>query len=111
MRIRLFAASLLLAFCAFAAFASVLFAQPTFPTTVRVTTNSNLRSGPGTGYARVGRATTGTLLTVTGCNDTCDWYQLDNGNWIAAFLVVEVAATTNPQPAATSASTGATAKG
>jgi len=54
--------------------------------------DANLRSGPGTTYAIAGRARTGQVITVIGCNSNCNWYQLESGVWIAASLV---------QPAAT----------
>jgi uncharacterized protein YraI len=71
--------------------------------------NANIRSGPGTTYDVVGRATSGQTLTVTGRNEAGDWYQLADGTWIAAFLVdgalgalpiVGVAATENVAPVA-----------
>jgi hypothetical protein len=52
-----------------------------------VNTTANIRSGPGTNYSVVGQAQTGQVLTVTACNEDCSWYQLDTGNWIAAFLI------------------------
>lgn len=64
--------------------------------------NANLRAGPGTTHAIVGSARKGSPLTIVATNPAGDWYQLDTGAWIAAFLVeVEepVAAVT---PAATS---------
>jgi uncharacterized protein YgiM (DUF1202 family) len=48
---------------------------------------ANLRQGPGTEYAILGTAQVGQSLTLTGRNDAGDWYQLDTGAWIAAFLV------------------------
>ena len=52
-----------------------------------VNRNANLRAGPGTSFAVVGNATAGDVVTVVGENNTGDWYQLETGNWIAAFLV------------------------
>lgn len=52
-----------------------------------VNSTANIRSGPGTSYSIVGQAQPGQTLTVTACNEDCSWYQLDTGNWIAAFLV------------------------
>lgn len=57
-----------------------------------VNTTANLRSGPGTQYDVVGQAQAGQSLTVVACNVDCSWLQLDNGNWIAAFLVNLVSA-------------------
>jgi endonuclease YncB( thermonuclease family) len=55
--------------------------------TVTVVTNARLRSGPGTTYSVVGGAKAGVTLTVVGPNTAGDWYELENGAWIAAFLV------------------------
>jgi hypothetical protein len=52
-----------------------------------VNTTANIRSGPGLQYAVVDQAQTGQSLTVVACNQDCSWLQLDDGNWIAAFLV------------------------
>ncbi|MCB0186372.1 MAG: SH3 domain-containing protein [Caldilineaceae bacterium] len=60
--------------------------------------NANLRGGPGTTYTVVGGVTQGDSVTVVGCNAACDWYELADGSWIAAFLV-DLTLTT-PAPAA-----------
>lgn len=52
-----------------------------------VNDNANLRSGPGTTFEVVGSATAGETIEIVARNDAGDWYQLDNGFWIAAFLV------------------------
>jgi hypothetical protein len=52
-----------------------------------INTTANIRSGPGTQYEIVGQAQTGDSVTVVACNVDCSWLKLDNGNWIAAFLV------------------------
>jgi uncharacterized protein YraI len=57
---------------------------PTSPTANR---NANLRSGPGTNYAVAGNSQPGQALRIIGRNAAGDWYQLDNGTWIAAILV------------------------
>lgn len=54
--------------------------------------NSNLRAGPGTDFEIVGRVEAGDTVNVVGENADGTWLQLDNGNWIAEFLVVPVAA-------------------
>jgi uncharacterized protein YraI len=83
---------------------------PTAPATSGpvATGNANLRSGPGTGFERVGSVAAGQALEIVGKTAAGDWYQLADGAWIAAFLVsgevgdvavVEVAATPNPTPA------------
>jgi len=80
------------------------------PATGNVSTNANLRSGPGTTYSIAGSAKAGTTLKIVGCNTACDWFQLDNGKWIAAFLVTGinkadlervVSPTTTPAPTST----------
>lgn len=55
--------------------------------TATVARNANLRAGPGTNYAVVGGLKAGAAVTIVGSNATGDWYQLDGGQWIAAFLV------------------------
>jgi len=75
--------------------------------------NANLRSGPGTGFERVGSVAAGQALAIVGKTAAGDWYQLDDGAWIAAFLVsgevgdvavVVVAAVPAPSTAAASQS-------
>jgi uncharacterized protein YgiM (DUF1202 family) len=62
--------------------------MPTVTRTMSTVNNvANLRAGPGTEYEIVGTAQVGQELTVIGRNASSDWYQLDNGLWIAAFLV------------------------
>jgi hypothetical protein len=79
---------------------------PNFPAQGTVNSNANLRSGPGTSYAKVGSAKAGDAVQVKGCNDGCTWYQLQNGQWIFAELVdlraAEAAAPRTPAPAAAS---------
>lgn len=48
---------------------------------------ANVRSGPGTEHPTVGSVAAGQSLTIVGRNGAGDWYQLADGNWIAAFLV------------------------
>ena len=100
MRLRSFAISLVvitLLCLASSVFASSL-PQPALPFTGTVTYVSNLRTGPGTTYAIAGQARPGDTLTVVECNAACDWYKLDTGQWVAAFLVKPVMVT----PTATS---------
>lgn len=67
--------------------------QAQAPATTEISTaasanrSANLRGGPGTSYPVVGGVQTGQVLTIVAKNDAGDWYQLDNGQWIAAFLV------------------------
>ncbi len=52
--------------------------------------NVNIRSGPGTNYARIGTLAGGQSADVTGSNPAGDWYQFDyNGRsgWVSADLV------------------------
>ncbi len=57
--------------------------------------NSNLRAGPGTNFEIVGRVPAGGTVTIVGANEAGTWLQLDDGRWIAEFLV-EPVATDNP---------------
>lgn len=47
----------------------------------------NVRSGPGTDYAVVGQVAAGDELLVVGQNADGSWLVLEDGGWIAAFLV------------------------
>jgi uncharacterized protein YraI/endonuclease/exonuclease/phosphatase family metal-dependent hydrolase len=91
-----------------ALFASYAFAQDGPPDRVRVLRGSNLRGGPGTTFPVVGGAVTGAEFDVLGCNDACDWYQLEGGEWIAAFLVEAIEAPT-PAPVTEAAPAAPTA--
>lgn len=64
--------------------------------TMIVLNTANLRAGPGTTFAVVGSAQPGDKLKVVGANADGDWYQLDTGTWIAAFLVELPGAATAP---------------
>lgn len=59
----------------------------TVPFTVKVTTNANLRAGPGTNYPKVGAASAGETLIIVAQNAAGDWYQTASGAWIYADLV------------------------
>lgn len=48
---------------------------------------ANLRAGPGTEFERVGGVRSGETLRLIGQLADGSWYQLENGAWIAAFLV------------------------
>lgn len=85
----------------------------------RVNSSANLRSGPGTNYAVSGSASAGQELGVVGTNGAGDWPLLNNGLWIASFLVDDAPArsslpvaaappppaTATPQPAPTAVPT------
>lgn len=72
--------------------------------------DANLRSGPGTSYTRTGGVSSGAILEIVARNSKGDWYQLENGTWIAAMLVTnapeslpvatDAASTSQPTPAA-----------
>lgn len=49
--------------------------------------NANLRSGPGTEYTVAGSSPAGQPLTIVAQNAAGNWLKLDNGLWIARFLV------------------------
>lgn len=73
-------------------------------TTGTVTRNANLRSGPGTTYAVAGSASAGDPVTIVETNAAGDWYKLDTGTWIAAFLVeldANAPAAATPKPSVT----------
>lgn len=65
--------------------------------------NANLRSGPGTTFALAGSVKAGQPLTFT--KALTDWFQLDTGPWIAAFLVEIKPISGTVQPTPTSAAT------
>jgi len=52
-----------------------------------VNRNANARLGPGTGFSVSGQYQSGEEVTIVGRNDAGDWFLLDDGTWIAAFLV------------------------
>lgn len=70
----------------------------------------NVRSGPGTNYAQIGRLQSGQSFVITGKNPAGDWWQFDfNGRsgWVLGELVrasggerVQVAANIAPPPTA-----------
>lgn len=49
---------------------------------------ANLRGGPSTEFPIVGSTVAGQPLVIVARNPAGDWYQLGDGSWIAAFLVV-----------------------
>jgi endonuclease YncB( thermonuclease family) len=53
--------------------------------TVTVTSEVNLRGGPGTNYGVVGTLAAGDTATAVGRNG--DWLALDDGSWIASWVV------------------------
>ena len=59
------------------------------PTYIEVIVNdaANLRAGPGTDFAIVGKAASGATVQITGQSEDGEWYKLADSAWIAAFLV------------------------
>lgn len=86
-------------------------AQPAQPP--RVTLDANLRAGPGITFPIIGGTVTGQELTIVARNEDGSWLQLDNGGWVATFLVANPPLTTTvplfveggAQPAATATPT------
>ena len=52
-----------------------------------VNVDANLRSGPGTNFPVIGGTVTGQTINIIGQNSDGAWYLLDNGGWVASFLV------------------------
>ena len=48
---------------------------------------ANLRAGPGTDFAIIGKKAPGEIVQVAGQDASGEWYRLMDGAWIAAFLV------------------------
>lgn len=59
-----------------------------------VTVDANLREGPGTTFPIIGGTLTGQALTIVARNEDGSWFLLDNGGWLAAFLIANA-----PDPA------------
>ncbi|MEM7533000.1 MAG: hypothetical protein AAF639_12545 [Chloroflexota bacterium] len=53
-------------------------------------TNANTRSGPSTNFIRTGTLPRGSEINIVATNSDESWYQLDDGNWVAAFLVEDI---------------------
>lgn len=71
---------------------------------------ANLRAGPGTDYPVVGSLSAGQSLQIVAANPAGDWHQLEDGAWVAAFLVANPpaglpVATAAPPPTPTIAPT------
>ncbi len=66
-----------------------------------VNENANLRAGPGTNYAKIGLVAKNKTVRLVRINPTNDWYQLETGEWIAAFLVDSLSGMLTPDIAAT----------
>jgi hypothetical protein len=53
--------------------------------------NANRRAGPGTNFQIVGRVGSGEAVTVVGANNDGTWLELEDGSWVAEFLLDPVA--------------------
>ncbi|HAJ37417.1 MAG TPA: hypothetical protein DCL15_17240 [Chloroflexi bacterium] len=62
-------------------------AAPTTVITPTVTTDANLRAGPGTEFAILGGTVTGQEINIVGRNADGTWFRLDNGGWVFGALV------------------------
>ncbi len=62
-------------------------AAPTTVVTPTVTTDANLRAGPGTEFDVLGGTITGQEISIVGRNADGTWFRLDNGGWVFATLV------------------------
>ncbi len=58
---------------------------PPFPGTVLE--SANVRSGPGTTYARVDLLPAGAAVQVRQCNADCTWYLIGDQRWVFAALI------------------------
>lgn len=55
--------------------------------TPTVTTDANLRAGPGTDFAILGGTITGQEINIVGRDADGAWFRLDNGGWVFGALV------------------------
>ncbi len=55
--------------------------------------NTNLRAGPGTVHAAVGKVRAGQTITITATSPDGNWYQVGDGQWLAALVVEHNAGT------------------
>jgi hypothetical protein len=67
----------------------------------RITQSANLRAGPSLSFPIIGKARARQSVILVACNQTCTWYQLASGAWIAAVLVQGVADLRQTLPLAT----------
>lgn len=75
----------------------------------RVTVDANLRAGPSITYAVIGGTITGQEVSIVARNGDGSWFQLDNGGWVASFLLANPPITTTvPLFVEASGQTGAT---
>ena len=60
---------------------------PTMPFSATVLVEANIRSCPSTICPVIDVVPAGMVVTVSACNETCTWYQLDIGRWIPAEVI------------------------
>jgi serine protease Do len=104
-----FFALLLAAFLSFAALlagAATLQAQGSSATATVLVDKLNVRSGPGTTYARIGGVVAGDVLTVTGQAQTCAWLKVQTrqlSGWVSSggSTFVKLSVPCSKVPAAT----------
>jgi 5-hydroxyisourate hydrolase-like protein (transthyretin family) len=66
---------------------------PTLPFSATVLVNANLRSCPSTICPVIDAVPAGMVVTVSACNETCTWYQLDVGRWLPAEVLAPLSLT------------------
>lgn len=65
-----------------------------------VNEDANLRAGPSRDYPVLATAHRDQRIILVACNEDCSWFQLNSGEWIAGFLVSDVADPLNTLPVA-----------
>lgn len=75
----------------------------TAPVPVAVIGRADLRSGPGEDSDVIGAVDAGAIVQIVAQDETGEWYQLEDGNWISASALavvpsVPIAATVSPLP-------------
>jgi len=79
-------------------------AQGALPTATVLVDKLNVRSGPGTGYARLGGVSAGDVLTVVGQAQNCAWLKIETKTlkgWVSGQLdYVKLSTTCSKIPAA-----------
>jgi len=66
---------------------------PTLPFSATVLVNANIRSCPSTICPVIDAVPAGMVVTVSACNETCTWYQLDVGRWLPAEVLAPLSLT------------------
>jgi 5-hydroxyisourate hydrolase-like protein (transthyretin family) len=71
---------------------------PTLPFSATVLVNANLRSCSSTICPVIDAVPAGMVVTVSACNETCTWYQLDVGRWLPAEVLAPLSLTGRTTP-------------